>query len=311
MSTPLIFIVTVLLWGTTWYAVALQVGPVPALVSVFYRFGLAALVINLALLATGRHKVPSRRDQPFLVAQALCIFSLNFICFYNAAANIPSGLISVVFSLATIYNSLNARIFFGDRITLRTLVAASLGVAGLILLFGRAALINLDAATLKGVGLSALGTLLFSLGNMASRRNSAAGVSPVVANAWSMAYGALALFALVQATHTPIVAPPDARYLLALLYLAVFGSVVGFTTYLMLVQRLGSSRAAYATVLFPIVALFLSSLFEGYRWTAAGGVGLILCLVGNAVMFAPAPRFWRRPEFVMRIGENQGPAAPP
>jgi len=103
-----------------------------------------------------------------------------------------------------------------------------------------------------------------------------------------MAYGALVLLALIVVTRTPVVAPPDGRYASALVYLAVIGSVVGFTTYLMLVQRLGSSRAAYATVLFPILALAISTLFEGYRWTALGGLGLVLCLLGNVVMFAPA-----------------------
>jgi drug/metabolite transporter (DMT)-like permease len=294
MQTLLLFIVTVLIWGTTWLAVSMQVGPVPAIVSVFYRFALAALVLNVALIATGRLKVPELRHQPYLVAQALCLFSFNFICFYNAAAYVPSGLIAIVFSLATIYNSLNARLFFGDRITARTLVAAAFGVAGLLMLFGREVFVEFDARTLKGVELAALGTLLFSFGNMLSRRNSAAGISPVVANSWSMAYGALVLLALIVATGAPFVGPPSARYFGALIYLATIGSVIGFTTYLMLVQRMGSSRAAYATVLFPIIALFLSTLFEGYSWTALGAFGLGLCVVGNVVMFAPAPKLLRR-----------------
>lgn len=289
MQTFVVFIVTVLIWGTTWLAVAMQVGPVPAIVSVFYRFALAALTLCLGLALTGRFETPARRHQPYLVAQALCLFCFNFICFYNAAAFIPSGLISVVFSLATIFNSLNGRLFFGDRITPRALVAGALGVVGLALLFGVNELVEFDAGRVKGLAFSALGTLLFSFGNMVSRRNSAAGVSPVIANAWSMSYGAIALLLLIGLTRTPLVAPPDGRYFGALVYLAVIGSVIGFTTYLMLVQRLGSSRAAYATVLFPIIALMLSTFFEGYRWSMASAVGLALCLIGNLVMFAPYP----------------------
>lgn len=282
-----LFIATVLIWGSTWLAIAMQVGSVPALVSVFYRFALAAIVMIAALAATGRLKTPPLRRQPLIVAQALCLFSFNFLCFYNAEAHVTSGLVSVIFSLATILNAVNARLFFGDRITGRTVVAALLGVGGLALLFGREILVAPDPDMLKGVGLAALGTLFFSFGNMVSRANSAAGVSPVTANAWGMAYGALILIGLVAATRTPIVAPPDGRYLAALVYLAVFGSVVGFTTYLELVARIGPSRAAYATVLFPIVALTLSTVFEGYRWSALAVVGLIFCLAGNVVMFAP------------------------
>ncbi|MBB4574705.1 DMT family transporter [Rhizobium lentis] len=286
MANVVLFIATVLIWGTTWIAIAMQVGPVPVLVSVFYRFALAAVILVAILAAMRRLKVPALRDQPFILAQALCLFSLNFICFYNAAAFVPSGLISVIFSLATIYNAVNARLFFGDRITGRTLFAAALGATGLLLLFGDEVVVDFDMGTLKGIGLAALGTLFFSLGNMASRRNSAAGISPLTANAWGMTYGAIILLVLIAVTRTPIVAPSGVTYLAALLYLSTIGSVIGFTTYLMLVSRIGSSRAAYATVLFPIVALSLSTVFEGYHWSGLGLIGLALTLLGNVIIFA-------------------------
>lgn len=289
MQNALLFLVTVLIWGATWIAIKLQVGPVPVLVSVFYRFAVAALVMVGALALTRRLKIPPLRQQPFILAQALCLFCCNFICFYNAAAYVASGLVSVVFSLASIYNAVNARIFFGERITARTLIAALMGATGLALLFGRDLWVELDPGALKGIGFAALGTLFFSAGNMVSRRNTAAGIPLATANAWGMSYGALILLALIAATRTPIVAPPDAKYVWALLYLSVLGSVVAFTTYLELVKRMGSSRAAYATVLFPVVALALSTVFEGYRWTAYGVLGLALCLAGNVVIFA-APR---------------------
>jgi len=287
MQNALLFAATVLIWGATWIAIAMQVGPVPVLVSIFYRFVIAALVVIAALAVTGRLSVPARRHHPFLLAQAVCLFSMNFVCFYNAASFITSGLISVIFSLATVYNAINGRIFFGDRIAPRALVAAALGACGLALLFWRDLLVEFNVRTLAGVGLAALGALFFSLGNMVSRRNSQAGLSPATANAWGMAYGAALLLALILLTRTPIVAPPDARYVAALVFLGVFGSAVAFTTYLLLVARMGSARAAYATVLFPVVALTLSTLFEGYRWTPLSALGLVLCLAGNVVMFAP------------------------
>jgi drug/metabolite transporter (DMT)-like permease len=287
LQTLILFLGTVIIWGSTWIAIAMQVGPVPVLVSVFYRFASAALVLIIALVVTRRLETPALRHQPFLIAQAFCLFSFNFICFYTAAAYVTSGLISVIFSLATIYNAVNARLFFGDRVTGRVVVAGLMGVAGLVLLFGRDVWVDLDPKALKGIGLAALGTMFFSLGNMISRRNSTAGVSPVTTNAWGMTYGAVILIALIAATRTPVVAPPDGRYLAALFYLAVFGSVIAFTTYLELVARIGSSRAAYATVLFPMVALVLSTVFEGYRWSALGILGLALCVTGNVVIFSP------------------------
>ena len=283
-----LFLATVLIWGTTWIAIAFQLGPVPVLVAVFHRFALAA-VLMLPALALLRQLTPvPLRQHRFILLQGICLFSLNFICFYNATRFIPSGLVSVIFSLATIYNAVNARLIFGDRVKPRALLATALGAAGLICLFAPELTGHeVSAEALKGIGLAALGTLFFSLGNMVSRRNSAAGIPPLTANAWGMGYGALILLAIITATGTPLMAPEGGRYLWALIYLSVVGSIIGFTTYLMLVQRIGTGRAAYATVCFPVIALMASAIWEGFLWTPLAVAGLALTLAGNAVMFLP------------------------
>lgn len=291
MMNLALFAATVLIWGTTWIAIAFQLGPVPVLTSIFYRFALAA-VLMLPGLALLRLLTPVPwREHRFILLQGVFLFSMNFICFYNATRFIPSGLVSVIFSLATIYNAVNARLIFGERIRPRALLATLMGAAGLGLLFapefsGHA----VGADTLTGMALAALGTLFFSLGNMVSRRNSAAGIPPMTTNAWGMAYGALILLAIMAATGTPFVAPQSPRYLAALAYLSVVGSILGFTTYLMMVARMGTGRAAYATVMFPVIALMASALWEGFAWTPLAVAGLALTLAGNAVMFAPVRR---------------------
>lgn len=294
MANLALFAATVVIWGTTWLAIALQLGPVPVLTSIFYRFATAAVILLPALALSGRLTPTRPRDHLFIALQGLFLFSINFVCFYNATRYIPSGLVSVVFSLATLYNAVNARLFFGEPISRRMIVAAALGVGGLIVLFEpviRDGGLGPDAGW--GIALAALGTLSFSLGNMVSRANSAAGVPPLTANAWGMAYASGFLLVLVEVTGTPIVAPPDATYLGAMIYLAVFGSVVGFTTYLMLVARIGSARAAYATVMFPIIALLLSAVFEDYAWGWRTVIGLTLAVLGNVVAFAGLPRLTR------------------
>jgi drug/metabolite transporter (DMT)-like permease len=283
VSTPVLFIATVFIWGTTWIAIAAQVGDVPVSVSVFYRFALAGAVMLTGLACLGRLRRPA--VWRFVFVQALCLFCLNFLCLYTATATVPSGLVSVIFSLASTFNAINARIFFGDRIERQTILAGGLGVAGLTLLFWQDLAVALDPATLRGIGWATLGTMIFSWGNMASRKNSSLGVSPLTANAWGMGMGALTLLALLVIREQPLVAPEGSAYWTALAYLAVVGSVVGFTTYLLLVERIGSARAGYATVLFPIVALTASTLFEGYVWTASAAVGVVLAGVGNIVMF--------------------------
>lgn len=280
-----LFVATVLIWGLTWIAMSFQVGSVPPLGSVLYRFVIASAIMFAILVATRRLSVPSRRDQPFIFAQAVCLYSCNFLSFYTAARYIPSGLESVIFSLSTVLNAIFARVFFGESVTGRTVLAGALGVAGVALIFAPDLMVGMNADVAKGVALSLVGVTFFSLGNMASRRNHLAGLKLETVNAWGMAYGVVILSLAMAATGAPLVAPPDARYVWALLYLAIFGSVIGFTTYLMLVARLGAAKAAYTTVLFPLVALAASTLYEGYRWTWPAALGVALTLIGNLVMF--------------------------
>ena len=211
------FAATVLFWGATWIAIAFQVGPVPVLVSVFYRFALAGLLFVLGLAILGKLRMPALRHQPWLVAQALCLFSLNFICFYTASSFIPSGLIAIIFSLATIFNAINSRLFFGDQISGQTIVASFLGAGGLAFLFGPDILHAKTEGALEGLALTVLGTFFFSLGNMLSRRNSQAGLTPVNAIAWAMCYGAIIMLALITLTNTEIVLPNGLVYLGALI----------------------------------------------------------------------------------------------
>lgn len=292
MNTIFLFVATVLIWGTTWIGISAQIGEVPLIQSIFLRFALAGIVMLAGLAAIGRMRLPHRWR--FVLVQALCLFSFNFVAIYNASALIPSGLVSVVFSLASIFNAINARLLFGDRITARVVLAGVIGATGLFLLF-QAELSGADATrTLQGIGWAGLGTMIFSLGNMASRKNSQMGISPVVANSWGMGIGALVLLGVIGLTGAPMVMPTGLTYWTALVYLSVIGSVIGFTTYLMLVARIGSARAGYATVIFPVVALLISTLFEGFRWTPGAVAGLGLVLLGNVVMFSRITWLTRR-----------------
>ena len=113
--TAFLYVLTVLIWGTTWIAIHNQLGPVPVEISIVYRFALAGLTLFVLLLATGKLEKLALRDQPFVLLQALCLFSCNFLCFYTATAYVPSGIVSVVFSAATIFNLVNGFLFLGRR----------------------------------------------------------------------------------------------------------------------------------------------------------------------------------------------------
>ncbi|HEY9027838.1 MAG TPA: DMT family transporter [Burkholderiaceae bacterium] len=284
--TSLLYALTVVIWGTTWIALKMQLGGVPIPWSIAYRFALAAAVLFAWLALRGKLRLPRREVRWFVVAQGLCLFCVNFICFLNASRTIASGLVAVVFSTATLWNALGARLVFKRALTPAIVGGGSLGLAGLLLMFWpELARHGASADTPRGLAFALGGTLCFSSGNLLSARMQALGETPALTNAWGMLAGTavLALGCLVAG-----VAPAfdsSARYVGAWLYLAIPGSVVGFTAYLMLVGRLGPERAAYCTVLFPVVALAISSVVEDYRWTLPALAGLALVMAGNVLVF--------------------------
>ncbi|KAF1010796.1 MAG: hypothetical protein GAK32_01277 [Pseudomonas fluorescens] len=279
-----LYLLTVLIWGTTWIALKWQLGVVAIPVSIVYRFALAALVLFGLLLVSRKLQAMNRRGHLICLVQGLCLFCVNFMCFLHASQWLPSGLVAVVFSTDTLWNALNARVFFTQKIARNVLLGGGFGLLGLGLLFWPE-LAGHTAGPQTWLGLALLGTLCFSAGNMLSSLQQKAGLKPLTTNAWGMAYGSamLAMYCLVQGI--PFEMDWSARYVGALLYLVIPGSVIGFTAYLTLVGRMGPERAAYCTVLFPVVALNVSAFAEGYQWTAPALVGLVLVMIGNVLVF--------------------------
>ena len=290
MTNLLLYLTTVLIWGTTWIALKLQLGEVPIPWSIAYRFWLAAAVMLAWLAWRGgwrdAWRLPPRAIWPHLLGQGLCLFCLNFMCFLYASQWIASGLVAVCFSTAPVWNALNGRVFQGKALSARVIVGAGLGVAGLLLLFGGELVKDLGRAqTLWGLGLALAGTYCFSLGNLLSGAMQRLGQAPFQTNAWAMTIGATVVAAWALVSGQPMRFDPSLQYIGAWLYLAIPGSVIGFTAYLTLVGRIGADRAAYCTVLFPIVALNVSAVAEGYHWTAPALFGLVLVAAGNGVVF--------------------------
>ena len=281
-----LYLLTVLIWGTTWIAIKFQLGVVAAPVSIAYRFWIASAVLFLIVLVTRKPLWPPRQAWRYLLAQGVALFCCNFLCFYYASQWVSSGLVAVVFSTAPIWNAINGKVFMGRPIRAQVVAGALLGLAGIAMLF----LPQMqghwnDNGMLLGLGLALLGTLFFSTGNLLSSRMQALGLTPWMTNSWAMLIGSTILGCGAQALGMPFTFEPGTRYVASLIYLAIPGSVIGFTAYLLLVGRIGPDRAAYSTVLFPVVALTVSTVVEGYQWTALAFGGLLLVLFGNLLAF--------------------------
>lgn len=290
----ILYCLVVVIWGTTWIAIYLQQGPVAAPVSIFWRFAVATALMMVIMLARGKLRRLSTRDHLFCFVQGACVFCFNFWCFYTAAAWINTGLESVIFSMAVLFNAVNSFLFFGQKPPVRFYCAAALGLTGIVTLFWQD-LINsgFSHSLLLGIGLSALGTFGFSLGNMISLRHQKKGLEVMTTNSWAMLYGTLLIAVIALLRGDNFTPQWTFSYLGALLYLAILGSVIAFGAYFTLVGRIGPSNAAYSTLLFPLVALSISTVYEGYVWQVNAVAGLILILVGNLVMFA-------RPQLLLR-----------
>jgi drug/metabolite transporter (DMT)-like permease len=280
-----LYAATVFLWGVSWIGIKAQLGVVAPEMSVLWRFVLAAAVTWGWVLAT-RHPVRfAAADHLRFAAVGCCLFSFNFISFYYGGITVPSGLLSVVFSLASVFNLVLGFAIFRQRVELRVALGGAIGVAGIGLLFWPEITgAGFNTSALWGLGLCVLGTLFFCSGNMVSTMVQRRGVPLLSATAWGMTYGCAVLFALNLVRGNAFIIEPTASYIGSLLYLSIGASVVAFMCYLTLLRRLGAARAGYATVLFPIIALAVSTMIEGYQWTLLAGLGVLLALAGNILV---------------------------
>lgn len=290
--TALLYISMIFIWGLSWISIKWQHGDVAMEISIFYRFALAALI--MLIIGKRWHKLQpvKRRDQPFIALQGLCLFCCNFLAFYSATLYIASGLVAVLMATAPIFNAFHAKLFYQTKSNVNFWLGATLGLSGIMLLFaGDLLKTNWSQDTLYGLLLALLGTWCFSIGNMLSIRNSKHNIQPYTATSYAMIYGCIALLVIILMRGLPFAFSFSGQYIGSLLYLAIPASVLGFTFYLMLVDRLGASNAAYILVITPIVALTASALFEDYQWSLYSTIGLLLVIVGNVLTQRKKPLY--------------------
>lgn len=284
MQNALFFAVTSLIWGSTWLAITFQLGTVAPEASIVYRFGLAAAVLAVYVWIRKLPMKFSLRQHGFIVLQGAFLFSINYVLVYLSELYLPSGLVAILFSTIIIANVFLGALFLGNPIRPRVVAGGLIGILGLVMIFWPQ-LRGLDLAGPVALGLAyCLASLVSaSIGNILSARNQRAGLPVVQTNTYGMAYGALVTLVFALLRGVSFTFEPTAAYVVSLLYLAIFGSVLAFGMYLTLIGRMGVDRAAYVTIVFPVVALVLSTLFEDLTWTAIGFVGAGLVVVGNVL----------------------------
>ena len=280
------------IWGGTWIVIRDQLGPVAPQWSVTYRFAIAALAMAGVALVQRHSLKPSRGLLASAALLGFAQFCVNFNAVYLAERYVTSGLVATVFAVLLIPNSLLAWAALGQKPSRRFATAASVAVAGVALLFaneirahpGRTS----DIAI--GIGLTLLGLLGASVANVYQATPGPRHFPLPVLLAWAMGLGALFDAVIALAVAGPPTFDPRAAYWAGLLYLSLAASVLCFSLYFPFIRRVGAGRAAYSSVLVPIIAMSLSTAFEAYRWTPLAAAGVALALGGMLLALARRPR---------------------
>ena len=284
MSANILFLygATVIIWGTTWLAIKFQLGSVDPMVSVLYRFIVAALMLFLYCKLRGLKMRFRLKDHIFMALQGLVLFSINYWLIYLAEVHLTSGLVAVIFSSIVFMNMVNGTVLLGSPIRSTVVLGGAIGVLGIVLVFWPQLIsFSLSDKSALGLLLSVVSTFMASLGNIISARHQQNNLPVIQTNAYGMAYGAGIIGVLSVASGKTFSFEMSLPYVGSLFYLSLFGTVIAFGCYLKLIGKIGADRAAYATMLFPIVALSISTVYEGYQWAPHNVIGMGVVLIGN------------------------------
>lgn len=279
------FGIVTLIWGSTWLVIRDQLSLVPPSWSVSYRFLIAGLTMLGYALARRESLKLDRPGMVFALGLALSQFVLNFNFVYRAELYVTSGLVAVVFALLVVPNALFGRIFLRQRVSARFLLGSAIAIAGVALLFIHEARRDDAAAasTMIGIGITLLGVLCASAANIMQATERSRFYPMASMLAWAMLMGGVINAAYAWVTVGPPVIEMRPGYIAGLLYLGVMASAVTFPLYFGVIRVIGPAKAAYSSVLIPVIAMLLSTLFEGYRWSPLAAAGCVLAFAGLVI----------------------------
>ena len=286
-----IFAGCVLIWGTTWLAITYQLGPVAPEISVSHRFLLAALIIAAWCRLRGLSLRFKPAEHAALALMGVAIYGFSYVCVYHAESHLASGLVAIGYSASPLLSALGTRYFFGQPVTGRMALGSAFGILGITLVY-LPEFANLRGShdVALGAAFTLIAVLISTAGGLLAQRNHQRKLHGWPTMAWSMGYGSLASLAVALALGRPYTIDLGATYLLSLLYLTLLGTVVTFAGWLTLVGRIGVARASYVGVMAPVVALFVSTLFEGFVWHPLTAAGVAVSIAGNVLVLGGAAR---------------------
>lgn len=277
-----LFLLTVIAWGGTNFAIEWQIAAAAPEPAIAYRYGLCALLMFGFVALRGQPLRFRLQDHVWFALLGAFFFSINYILLYHSQVYLVSGVVAITFSTMVLFNILFAAIFLGDRIHFNVVFGAVLGLSGIALMFWPDLVkFDLNGDALKGLGLSLLGSATASMASIVGARNQRAGLPILSQNAWAMLYGTGIVAVVALLRGAPWAIQWSWGLAISSLYLIPIATLLGFFLYFALIARIGPDRAGYVMIVYPLSAMVLSTLFEDFTWTPLSAVGAVIVLVGN------------------------------
>ena len=281
MSNFILFLITLFCWSPTWFLIKFQLGYVDPLVSVLYRFILASIIIFIFLIINKKNLKFSISHHIWFLFFGTCLYSINYVFFYLSNTYLISAFPAIVFSTVVIMNILGETFYFKKKPSLKTLIGATIGMIGIIIIFNDEIFnFSLSEGTHIGLFLALIGTFCASTGNMVHQRNLNNNFPPIQTIAYAMLYGSLVTLFVTQIRGAELLFENSVSYISSLLYLSIFGSIFAFVSYLKLLEKVGPGRAGYVGVVMPVLALIISTIFEKLEWQIDLIIGLPILIIG-------------------------------
>ena len=283
-SNAFLFTICTLIWGSTWIAITYQVGEMHLMLSVALRFALAALIIACICLYSGITLIIEARQHKWFLLAGFFLYTLDYSLLYAAQEHMISALLAVLSSRVIYFNVVLRRLVMGIPMRLEVVLGATIGLLGIVLIFlPEFKAFSLQQGIVVGLMFATASFFSAACGNVVSEKILKGEVRVLQMNFWSMAYGVSITTSIAFLSGATISIPSAPSYYLSLLYLSVVGSVIAFGAYMRLLKQIGSDKSAYVVLMYPVVALIISTFFEGYKWSTMAFIGVLIVLIGNVV----------------------------
>lgn len=281
-KTALYFSIAASIWGLTWIAIKFQIQAVESNVAVFYRF-ITASIIMLALCYFKKISLKFNLKQHGLfIAQGLFMFCLNFLITYWATSLANSSLVALAFTSLIFFNLFGGHFIFKFPIEKKVFTGALISFSGMgFIAVNEYQHILQQPTSIYGFILSLIATFAASIGNLISTKNRQLQIPVLANNAWGMLYGSGFTFLYCLIRQKSFAVQFSSAFIYSFIYLTIFGTIISFWAYQKLIEDTGPAKAAFTSVISPVIALVVSSLFENLDWSAFLAIGVVLCLIGN------------------------------